>query len=471
MTCHAWLLSTSLVYWVAVVLPVDDWIHMADELDIAPMMAFARNPRFRELLRESKREYLPWERLLELPLPDGLSAVDTWNVIGAFRRIDAIINPVTDMRGRVFWYAPTQRINASVSRIAEACREGSLLQESIGDSSNGQLVVRLRIEEAVACARMDGFVIPLDETLRTLGQDRVPRTAGEHLVANLISLARDMDERIGEPYSPGLLRELHDRLLDGVDMGGLTVADPWRETNADGYTPDELIAHADEQMEKICAFANGVDADPFDHPIVRALVIWGSVRGYRPLPHLSVMVARLVFIKYALEARLQALSVLPLAKAWLEWENNNRAVKPFKDVSRYTALIPYPDSDEVDMTPFITISAQLTLQTLEELEAELERGNKRDREMRELLHENQLLNHRQRSVLSRALRDPDAEFGIRYHRTKHNIAYATARADLLGLANMGYLAREERGQAFVFRRGPRLDELIAQRQSEADSKR
>jgi len=60
------------------------------------------------------------------------------------------------------------------------------------------------------------------------------------------------------------------------------------------------------------------------------------------------------------------------------------------------------------------------------------------------------LNHRQRSILSRAIRHPDAEFSISYHRTNYNVAYATARADLLALVEKGYLTQQKRQKAFVF---------------------
>ena len=42
------------------------------------------------------------------------------------------------------------------------------------------------------------------------------------------------------------------------------------------------------------------------------------------------------------------------------------------------------------------------------------------------MREDPSLNHRQRTMLRRALRLPDSEFRIGYHRTAHGIAYATA---------------------------------------------
>lgn len=113
----------------------------------------------------------------------------------------------------------------------------------------------------------------------------------------------------------------------------------------------------------------------------------------------------------------------------------------------------------LDNTAYHTTAAQLALIELRHLEASVQLWEDRDAEMRRILHSDRLLNPRQRSVLARALRDPDAEFQIRYHQWTHNIHYATARRDLMELHEKGHLNMELRGKAYVFTRGTRLDEL------------
>ena len=57
----------------------------------------------------------------------------------------------------------------------------------------------------------------------------------------------------------------------------------------------------------------------------------------------------------------------------------------------------------------------------------------------------------QHVVISDALRNPDAWFTIHAHERRHRVAYATARADLLGLEAAGLFARQLAGKQFVFR--------------------
>ena len=59
-------------------------------------------------------------------------------------------------------------------------------------------------------------------------------------------------------------------------------------------------------------------------------------------------------------------------------------------------------------------------------------------------------------MLSRALDHPEASFRIQTHKRHYRVAYATARADLLKLADMGFLEYARGKRAFVFTPSPGL---------------
>lgn len=60
------------------------------------------------------------------------------------------------------------------------------------------------------------------------------------------------------------------------------------------------------------------------------------------------------------------------------------------------------------------------------------------------------LNHRQKALLTHALKHPGANYRIEDHQKVHAVVYQTARTDLLGLTTLGLLEQIREGRAFVF---------------------
>ena len=97
---------------------------------------------------------------------------------------------------------------------------------------------------------------------------------------------------------------------------------------------------------------------------------------------------------------------------------------------------------------------------LDEEEAELKRMLKRDEAFVRALRNDVDVNHRQRSVLQMALSNPEAVFRIESHQKTHKVAYATARADLYGLVDLGFLKCVRTKRAFEFPVTPGLRQLL-----------
>lgn len=177
------------------------------------------------------------------------------------------------------------------------------------------------------------------------------------------------------------------------------------------------------------------------------------------LPDSNSEVGSLAFRLYALKVGLPVLGMLSLSRAKLDWEDDRHD-------SSVVTLPPavYTEArahDDTDLTGYFTVSLQLARVALQDLSWNLYRLQQRDEELRTLLQRDPEINHRQRSILGRALRNPRAEFRIAYHKNTHNVVYATARSDLLELVNKGFLVVGKDGRAMVFSPRPGLREYIA----------
>ena len=92
---------------------------------------------------------------------------------------------------------------------------------------------------------------------------------------------------------------------------------------------------------------------------------------------------------------------------------------------------------------------------------DIERKIEETREVERRLRQATDPNHRQLVLLAHAIRHPDAAYTIREHRTSHGVACATARADLLRLAELGLLDRRRSGKKTnVFDAPPDLEDRI-----------
>ncbi len=116
----------------------------------------------------------------------------------------------------------------------------------------------------------------------------------------------------------------------------------------------------------------------------------------------------------------------------------------------YAQSFLYTETDENDLTYFLRYNLEVLVRALDELQKYLRRKIEEVQEVQALVRGDGGLNHRQRTLLGDALRDPHARYSIEGHRQSHGVVYQTARADLLDLASRGLLEQRRDGKAFIF---------------------
>ena len=97
---------------------------------------------------------------------------------------------------------------------------------------------------------------------------------------------------------------------------------------------------------------------------------------------------------------------------------------------------------------------------IRELQDYLKRKQLEYRETLSLLRQVSWMNHRQQALIQHALKHPDFIYTIESHKNSHRVVYQTARADLLTLAEKGYLEKIKAGRTFRFRIPKNLPYLL-----------
>lgn len=404
--------------------------------DYETVLQFLDRPDIQALFERGAQRAITRETLTDIPLPAGLTLTQTETLLGAVNRLRAITIPLPDFDGQTYWYTMPHDIKSLLRVIDHHCTSGSELDREISNRRGRRFLVRALVEEAIATSRLDGVDIPYDEAHELLQMDRTPANDDERVVVNAHHLLSELPGLAESALTPELLLGLYERVtegtarleFDGAELIGGPVAAMTRL----------------EVLKQLCAIANYQQDVNAEHPAITALVLLRDVPYWKPFPKYNGAIARILFRLHAVKHNYPVLGLLPISEIAArnpEKESVSASGPHFTRLTRYS---------EIDMTGHVAAILEAVNVAIQRLRAQIEQVQERDDALRELLQSDPLLNGRQRSILGRALREPGTRFRIRYHQTTHNIAYSTARADLMELEEKGYLRQEQEGKAFVF---------------------
>jgi Fic family protein len=219
---------------------------------------------------------------------------------------------------------------------------------------------------------------------------------------------------------------------------------------------DELVEVVDEQTEEVlhvpphastlekrmkamCDFANqSEDSSPFVHPIIRGVILHFWLAYDHPFKDGNGRTARALFYWLLLNRGFWLFQFVSISQILL------------RSRSRYGQSFLKTETDGNDLNYFLLHQLEVIEQAIQSLHDYIARKTNEISEASKRLKALEEFNHRQEALLNRAIRHPGAVFTIESHQNSHNVSYATARADLLGLVGRGLLTQRKRGKAFVF---------------------
>jgi Fic family protein len=267
------------------------------------------------------------------------------------------------------------------------------------------------------------------------------------MIVNNYAAMEWIRELRAEPLEPDVVLELHaelsrDALEDPAGVGRLRLpGEDIKVVDNDGQVlhrpppAQELPA----RLAAMCSFANAPDdAAPFVHPVVRSVLLHFWLAYDHPFVDGNGRTARALFYW----------SMLRRGYWLFEFITISNILR--KAPAAYARAFLHAETDDDDATYFVVHQLYVIERAIAELHGYLRAKMQKQRELQSVLRASVVFNHRQRELLQHALRHPAHSYTLEGHQRSHDVAYQTARTDVLDLVERGLLIQRKVGKRYVF---------------------
>lgn len=412
-----------------------------------------------------RRDYLHWDKLRRCPPPAEMSHREWWMLLKMSRMEALKPIPLMDKVGQPFQFAVPELVMEALHEIDLGAGGTVGIPEPITNPhTRDRYVVSSLMEEAITSSQLEGAVTTREVAKEMIRTGRKPRDTSERMILNNYITMGKIRELKDSRLSPELVFEIH-RMVTDQTLDNPTAAGRFRQ-------PDEKRVVADDEgnvyhdppsahelparMEAMCAFANAETPDRFVHPAVRAIILHFWLAYDHPFVDGNGRTARALFYWAMLHRGYWLFEFISIS--------NILRKAPMK----YVRSFLYTETDENDLTYFLIAQTEVIRRAVSELHAYIERKTSEIREVEAHMRALDLFNHRQVALIRHALKHPGQRYTFRSHQKSHNVAYQTARTDLLGLAESVLLDQRKKGNQTIFVSPQNLSDRLLKLENEAD---
>lgn len=411
------------------------------EEDLVKAIPLLSNEDVRSTIDSFNRRYLHWDEIRHRkPLP--AEPLQIWMLMKFIRQASM----------RPFQFADW-RLGFN---LGDACQKalhtldksggGSLigLKEFSGQQERDIYVLNALMEEAIASSQLEGAATTRRVAKQMLRENRKPRNRDEKMIVNSFRTMKAVVERKQLPLSIDLILELHRMITTGTlddpdDEGRFRLDDDIHVVDQHGTILHTPPSHAEiyRLMNEVCKFVN-TEIEPFLHPVVKGIILHFLIGYIHPFNDGNGRCARTLFYWFLLREDYWLFEFMPIS----------RAIRDSR--GQYKRAYLYAESDDFDLTYFIRYNLDVIVDTLAEVRKYVEKSQLEQYRTITLIEGSDGLNLRQVGILKHLMQSPDRVIGIKEVMGTYAVAYGTARADLYGLENLGYLRKRKMGKTLQF---------------------
>lgn len=413
--------------------------------DILPQMSV--NARTRVWTSRPPDDYRHWDDLKHRKPPEGMNRDEWWCAL-KIRRISAMKPvPLRDRKGEPFRFSVPDQIARQLHEIDLGAGGRIGIPEAITNpETRDQYLIRSLMEEAITSSQLEGAVTTREVAKEMLRTGRRPMDKSERMILNNFQTMRRIRELRGQRLTPELVFELHHLVTEGTldkpdAAGRLRRPDEVITVEGDEGNIMHLPPKAEElprRLEMTCAFANGEPAEPFVHPVIRAMILHFWLAYDHPFVDGNRRTARALFYWAMLRSDYGLFEYISISDVL------KRA--PMK----YYRAFLQTETDENDLTYFLLHQSEVIRKAITHLHEYIARKTSEVRDSGKMLRNWRHLNHRQQALIAHALRHPGSNYTVEGHQRSQNTSYNTARTDLLALVEEGLLDQQKSGRKMVF---------------------
>lgn len=390
-----------------------------------------------------KRRYLHWDKVRQRTPPGKLTQEQWWLGIKLARSGQLQVLPgLKALDGRSFVFMLPSLVLEGLHRIDSRMHGLVGVPESAGlPAEPDRFIINTLIREAITSSQLEGASTTRAEAVDMLRSGRRPRDRSEQMILNNFHAMQAVRELRNVPLSIEEVLRLHRTITMGTldnprDAGRFQEPEDKRVYVA-GLQRNEVLhqpppaSELPKRMERMIRFANQEDESKrFIHPVIRAIALHFWLSYDHPFADGNGRTARALFYWSMLRSGYRLFQFISISRYLREAP------------TQYARSFLFTETDDNDLTYFISLQVELILGAIDDLQEYIARKTEQIAVVERMLKQSTGLNHRQLALLAHAIRTPAARYTVRSHSTSQNVARATARSDLLSLAERGLLERK-----------------------------
>lgn len=399
--------------------------------DLLSAMLLTPNDKVQEVVNIVNETFEYWDTIKYKRCPEGCTPQQLWTYVKAAR-----VKSMMSVWGK---YGITLTLTNQMQRM---CHEidmnwgGSWGTDSIiGDENKEQYLVGSLMEEAIYSSQMEGAATTRKVAKEMLRKKMTPKDKSQQMIANNYQTIQFIVSHKDALLTPELLLQIHQLMIEHT-MQNPQEAGCFRSNNdvvvENGITHETVhIPPTYEEIpnfvEDLCRFFNEQDAPQFIHPIIRGIIIHFMVAYVHPFADGNGRTARALFYWYMLKQGY-----------WLtEYLSISRVIA--KSKKSYEKAFLYTEADGMDMGYFVAYNMRVLQQSFKQLQDYIKRKQEEKRAANSFLRIGNI-NARQAQIIKMFADDSNLVVTIADLQAKFLVSPTTAKADVVGLMNMGLLS-------------------------------